>query len=64
MLAPYFKLDPMSFSGYLYLTSQMLNLAITSPKIFLKKIEGKEYELDTPKDNQLELFEDTENETN
>jgi hypothetical protein len=59
MLAPYFKLDPMSFSGYLYLTSQMINLAISNPKLFLKKIEQREYDLDTPKDNQLELFEDT-----
>lgn len=57
MLAPYFKLDPISFSGYLHLTSNMLDLAITNQKIFLKKINDKEYSIDTPKDSQLELFE-------
>ncbi len=64
MLAPYFKLDPMSFSGYLYLTSQMLNLAIVNPKVFLKNIADKEYDLDTPKDNQLELFEENTHDAN
>lgn len=57
MLAPYFKLDPMSFSGYLHLTSAMLDLAIVNQKLFLKRIKDKEYNTDTPKDSQLELFE-------
>ncbi|WP_342648557.1 hypothetical protein [Mucilaginibacter sp. CSA2-8R] len=64
MLAPYFKLDPMSFSGYLYLTSTMLNLAVVNPKSFLKKIQDKEYSADTPYDSQLELFDQFSNETN
>ena len=31
-LAPHFKLDPMGFSGYLFVTSELLGLAISSPK--------------------------------
>ena len=57
MLAPYFKLDPMSFSGYLHLTANMLDLAIINQKGFLKKIKDKEYNTDIPKDMQLDLFE-------
>lgn len=63
MLAPYFKLDPMSFSGYLHLTSTMLDQAIVNQKLFLKKIKDKEYSTDTPKDTQLELFEIYSDET-
>ena len=58
MLAPYFKLDPMSFSGYLFMTSTMLNLAVLNPKLFLRKIEEKEYNLDTPQNSQLQLFDE------
>ncbi|MEF9477165.1 hypothetical protein OWR28_04935 [Chryseobacterium sp. 1B4] len=56
MLAPYFRLDPMSFSGYLHLTSQMLEAAINDQKSFLRKISDKEYDTDTPKIIQLDLF--------
>ena len=31
-LAPHFKLDPMGFSGYLFVTSELLDLAISNPK--------------------------------
>lgn len=58
MLAPYFRLDPMSFSGYLHLTSQMLEFAINDQKLFLKKINDKEYDNSTPKIIQLDLFDD------
>lgn len=58
MLAPYFRLDPMSFSGYLHLTSQMLEMAINDQKLFLKKINDKEYDNNTPKIIQLDLFDD------
>lgn len=64
MLAPYFKLDPMSFSGYLHLTSHLLNMAILNQKGFLKKISDKEYDSDNLPDIQLELFEDFANDTN
>ena len=44
MLAPYYKLDPFSFSGYLYLTPEMLNIGMTNPKSFVLKIEQKKYD--------------------
>ncbi len=31
-LAPHFKLDPMGFSGYLFVTFELLSLAISNPK--------------------------------
>lgn len=31
-LAPHFKLDPMGFSGYLFVTSELLSQAISNPK--------------------------------
>lgn len=60
MLAPYFRLDPLSFSGYLYLTSQMLDLAVNKPDEFIKKIKQKEYDADKESNAaaQLTLFDD------
>lgn len=60
MLAPNFKLDPLSFSGYLYLTAPMLELALQRPSEFSRKIRSKEYDADKEGKNvaQLTLFED------
>lgn len=56
MLAPYYKLDPLSFSGYLYLTPMMLELAVSNPNSFIKKIDNKEYDLDkNAQDYQLQI---------
>ncbi|MBD1421626.1 ORC-CDC6 family AAA ATPase [Sphingobacterium chuzhouense] len=58
MLSPYYKLDPMSFSGYLYLTEEMLNLACNKPSVFLANIRNKKYEADLEeKPQQMDLFE-------
>lgn len=46
MLAPYYDLDPFSFSGYLYLTHEMIELGMVNPKSFIKRISSKEYEGD------------------
>ena len=46
MLAPYYDLDPFSFSGYLYLTHEMIELGMVNPKSFIKRISSKEYEVD------------------
>lgn len=48
MLAPYYKLDPFSFSGYLYLNPEMLKLGMTNPKAFTNRIEQKKYDYDNP----------------
>jgi hypothetical protein len=38
-LAPHFKLDPMGFSGYLFVTSTLLQEAITNPKRAVRGFE-------------------------
>ncbi len=61
MLAPYYKLDPLSFSGYLFLTPEMIDLGISNPKSFINKIKRKDYDYDSEiiQQQQLELkFED------
>lgn len=49
-LAPHFKLDPMGFSGYLFVTSELLSSALENPKhaisAFLEKRLGKVVEQD------------------
>lgn len=56
MLAPYYKLDPLSFSGYMYLTPPMLELATSNPNAFVKRVESKDYDFDkNGQDFQLEL---------
>lgn len=61
MLSPYYKLDPMSFSGYLYLTEDMLNLACNKPNAFLTNIRSKKYDADLEdKAKQMNLFENYE----
>ena len=58
MLAPYYDLDPFSFSGYLYLTREMIELGMNNPKLFISKIRNKEYQLDKNEKTieQLMLF--------
>jgi hypothetical protein len=41
MLAPIYRLDPLSFSGYLFLTIDKMELATLKPKEFLKYIDGR-----------------------
>jgi hypothetical protein len=52
-LAPHFNLDPSSFSGYKFLTSRSLELAMVNPDRMLRSIKKRGFEvLD---DSQLEL---------
>ena len=56
MLAPLYRLDPVSFSGYLFLRVDKVELAMKNPKAFLKYIEdriGKGNQEQT--ESQLEL---------
>lgn len=55
MLAPYYKLDPLSFSGYLYLTTDMIELGMNNPKAFITKIKKKEYDYDSEENQKLQL---------
>ena len=55
MLAPYYKLDPLSFSGYLYLTREMIELGMNNPKAFIAKIKKKEYDYDSEENQKLQL---------
>ena len=57
MLAPYFKLDPLSFSGYLYVTPSMLELAMNNPNSFTRKIDSKEFNTENGETAQLLIFE-------
>ncbi len=41
MLAPLYRLDPVSFSGYLFLRVDKIELAMSRPKEFLKYIEDR-----------------------
>lgn len=61
MLAPYYKLDPFSFSGYLYLTAEMIHLGMTYPNTFIKKIESREYHADEDEKEITQLVIDFEN---
>ena len=57
MLAPYYDLDPFSFSGYLHLTHDMIRLGMMNPQAFIKRIKDKEYrgDLHEPEYQQLVL---------
>jgi hypothetical protein len=46
MLAPYFRLDPNNFSGYKYLTSDSLELAMTDFRKFLFKLTKGDFSSD------------------
>lgn len=41
MLAPLYRLDPVSFSGYLFLRADKIEMAMNRPKDFLKYIEER-----------------------
>lgn len=40
ILAPYFKLDPNSFAGYKFFTSDKLHLAMKNPDLFREQLKG------------------------
>lgn len=40
-LAPFFRLDPTGFSGYLFVTSKLLNTAITNPNKAIRDFESE-----------------------
>ena len=54
-LAPYFKLDPSSFAGYLWVTNEMLHEAMNNSEAVLRKIK-KAGVSDYFKTDQLTLF--------
>ncbi|GAB6013394.1 ORC-CDC6 family AAA ATPase [Viscerimonas tarda] len=67
MLAPYYKLDPLSFSGYLHLTADMIELGMMNPKSFISKIKRKDYDYDSEENQKFQLqieFEHDNNESN
>ena len=41
MLAPLYRLDPVSFSGYLFLRTDKIEMAMNRPKDFIKYIEER-----------------------
>lgn len=41
MLAPLYRLDPVSFSGYLFLRTEKIEMAMNRPKDFIKYIEDR-----------------------
>lgn len=53
-LAPYFKLDPTSFAGYLFVTSETLLRAVENPDRFLRRV--KKEGMDDFQTRQLNLF--------
>ena len=40
-LAPFFTLDPTSFAGYQFMTSEVLRQAMHHPKTFIRQLKGK-----------------------
>lgn len=58
-LAPFFKLDPSSFAGYLWVTNDRLRAAMESPEAFVRRVrnDGVGHYFD---ESQLDLFEDEE----
>ena len=56
-LAPYFKLDPSSFAGYLWVTNDAMRKAMANPESVLRRMrsEGVSRYFEV---SQLELFED------
>jgi hypothetical protein len=54
-LAPHFNLDPTSFAGYLFVTSDVVHEAMKSPDILLRRVKSKG--IDTVfEPGQLKLF--------
>lgn len=56
MLSPIYKLDPFSFSGYLYITPDKIELAMKDEKAFLKYIKERIHKGDKEEENnQIEI---------
>ena len=55
-LAPYFNLDPSSFSGYLFVTNERLRQAMNNPLNLLRKIKKQGVEGVFDGERQLSLF--------
>jgi len=55
-LAPYFTLDPTSFAGYRFVTSDTIRDAITRPKTFLSRVRNGAINADTLESSQLPLL--------
>lgn len=53
--APFFKLDPMGFSGYQFVTNEFLKNAIVKPKTILSKIKSQGVDAEIFSDSQLRL---------
>jgi hypothetical protein len=58
LLAPYFKLDPMSFAGYQFMDSDTLTIALSDTAKFLKCFSRK---INVSNDNAPSLFDNIEN---
>lgn len=58
VLAPHFKLDPMSFAGYKFLNSATLKVALTSKKRFLQMMSSG---VTQETSSQLSIFENESN---
>ncbi len=54
-LAPYFKLDPTSFAGYLFITNNVIKDALSNPKLLLGRIKRKGMDA-VIEERQLALF--------
>jgi len=55
-LAPYFTLDPTSFAGYRFVTSDVIRDAIARPKTFLSRVRNGVINADTLESGQLPLL--------
>nr|WP_299173189.1 hypothetical protein [uncultured Allomuricauda sp.] len=56
ILSPVYKLDPFSFSGYLYLTTDNIELAMTDEKAFLSYIKKRiKADIQEEKSDQIEM---------
>ena len=61
-LAPYFKLDPSSFAGYLWVTNEAMRKAMDNPDATLRRMKTEGL-AEFFKDSQLELFDDFDRST-
>jgi hypothetical protein len=55
-LAPHFNLDPTSFAGYRFVTSDVVRDAMTRPKTFLSRVRNGAINADTLESMQLPLL--------
>ncbi|MBC7820104.1 MAG: hypothetical protein IAG10_24745 [Planctomycetaceae bacterium] len=59
-LAPHFNLDPTSFAGYRFVTSNVIRDAMTRPKTFLGRVRNGAINADTLETYQLSLLPEEE----